>query len=360
MIYDTGEYNVTLDIPSNNFVIHKFFHHHTENMEKYLSMVSSSIQDSNTLIIFNGVFQNLQDFDHWVRPMNEFCANHPNPVLVLNGNLTPNTIKEVPQFHYHRFSMFDHVSNVYMRDWVHDDWLDYQFSLDSDFLYNVERPHKFYWASSKDWYPRRYILAGLFRSNLVKDNLVNYKCTYSNIPSDWMDRRFASGEFNADSIELIKKECYNINHLVPLPPLDDTIEFNQTKPEFFHSAYLGIITDTFYERGVFLSEKIFNAMNFYQMFFYVGPVRTLQYLRERGYQTFDDVIDTSYDNIENNGLRLIAARNSLLAFLNQPIQKIREDYRKCIPQLMHNKRLLQQQRPDTKITEVITNILNEH
>lgn len=83
-------------------------------------------------------------------------------------------------------------------------------------------------------------------------------------------------------------------------------------------------------------------------------------MRKCGYHTFDSIIDTSYDSIVDNAERLFAARNSLLRFLNRPLDLIRDDYVKCIPSLQHNKELLSKQRPDLLITEYIQKLLNEH
>jgi hypothetical protein len=147
---------------------------------------------------------------------------------------------------------------------------------------------------------------------------------------------------------------------VPLPSIDNGQGFEDTPIEFYINSYLGIVTDTFFESGIFLSEKIFNSINYQQLFFYIGPNHTLKHLKSLGYCTFDDVIDTSYDVIEDNAKRLFAARQSLIEFLQQPMDKIQHAYNKSIPAIQHNKNLLSQQRPDIKFTQAIEEVLNEH
>jgi hypothetical protein len=147
---------------------------------------------------------------------------------------------------------------------------------------------------------------------------------------------------------------------VPLPAIDNTIEFTQTDVGFYLNSYLGIVADTFYNQGVFFSEKIFNAINYQQLFFYIAAPGSVEYLRQQGYCTFDDIIDTSYDKIQEHGQRLIAARSSLIEFLNQPLDMIQAAYKKCIDGIRHNKDLLQQQRPDIKFTQLLQQTLDEH
>jgi len=347
--YDTGEYDIQLKIPTDNYQVYHVYPHHLATFENFLAQIS--VTDQNTLIILLGAFQYLEETDSWINPLEKFSRSIANPVVLFTGKLTSNKtyFESELGFSYHRISMFDLISNNYynsnnencLRDWRKD-------------CDNV-RTKKFYWASSKDWYTRRYILAGLIKSNLLVDGLVNYKCIHTDIPGDWIKHHIAQ-----TYAQHIDDECRSIQTQVPLPSLDDTVEFPQTYVNFYLDSLLGIVVDTFFDFGVFLSEKVFNAINYQQLFFYIGYQNTLQYLKNQGYNTFDDIIDTGYDTIAEPGQRLVAARASLIEFLNRPIEKIRSDYEKSIPAIQHNKELLQKQRPDLEFTTILQKILNEH
>ena len=349
MIYDTGEYDIQLEIPTDNFAIVDLYPSHLHPILEHVSSIP--IQDENTLIVLLGAFQCIQERDFWVKPLNNFCQNIPNPVVVFTGKLTPDAEYDLPttSFEYHRISMFDLVSNLHWtrrtenseRNWLED-------------CYRVKNK-KFYWSSSKDWYTRRFVLAGLINNNLIKDGLVNYKCVHTDIPGPWVEH-----QVEQPAAGYINEQCNLIADHVPLPALDNTIEFSQTNVDFYLDSYLGIVADTFFDNGVFLSEKVFNAINYQQLFFYIGHHGSLRYLREQGYCTFDDIIDTSYDSIVDSGRRLIAARTSLLEFLNQPTETIRLAYEKSIPAIKHNKQLVMQQRPDSKFTHILQKTLDEH
>jgi hypothetical protein len=348
-MYDTGEYDIHLDIPTNNYVVYNLYPIHLEYIVDYVKQIA--VQDKNTLIILLGVFQCIQERDFWVKPLSEFCQSISNPVIVFTGKLTNDSEYQLPDinFAYYRFGMFDLVSNLHWnrrienqhRDWTRD-------------CYKTRR-NKFYWASSKDWYTRRYMLAGLINNELLQFGLVNYKCMHTDIPGPWIQHRIES-KWAAH----IDQECQSIAHRIPLPAIDDTVEFTQTDVNFYLDSYIGIVTDTFFDNGVFISEKIYNAINYQQLFFYVGYQGTLQYLRDQGYCTFDDIIDTSYDNIVEPGARLVAARKSLIDFLQQPFDVIKAAYEKSIPAIKHNKQLVQQQRPDLQFTQCIRDYLNEN
>jgi hypothetical protein len=348
-MYDTGEYDIHLDIPTDNYVVRNLYPIHLENIDKYVRQIP--VQDHSTLIVLLGAFQCIQERDFWTRPLNDFCHTISNPVIVFTGKLTEDVEYQLPstKFRYKRISLFELVSNFHWSRRIENQQRDWQTDC------YRERPYKFYWSSSKDWYTRRYILAGLLDNNLVENNLVNYKCIHTDIPGPWIQHRIDS-----TWAAHIDQECCDISNQIPLPSLDNTVEFTQTDVNFYLDSYLGIVADTFYDQGVFLSEKLFNAINYQQLFFYIGYHNSLAYLRSQGYSTFDDVIDTSYDKIEEPGERLVFARRSLLEFLTQPTKTIKLAYEKSIPAIKHNKQLLQQQRPDLQITEYIRDFLNEN
>lgn len=349
MIYDTGEYDIQLEIPTDNFALAHLYPSHLHTILEHVN--ATPIQDENTIIILLGAFQCIQERDFWVKPLDNFCQSISNPVVVFTGKLTPDLEYDMPvtSFKYHRISMFDLVSNFHWNKRIENinrNWT-------KDCLHTKSK--KFYWSSSKDWYTRRFILAGLIGNDLIKEGLVNYKCVHTDIPGPWVEHQVEQPAGN-----YIKEQCNFIANQIPLPALDNTVEFTQTNVNFFLDSYLGIVADTFFDNGVFLSEKVFNAINYQQLFFYIGHYNSLKFLREQGYYTFDDIIDTSYDSIRESGKRLIAARASLLEFLNQPIEIIRLAYEKSIPAIQHNKNLLQKQRPDFKFTQILQKVLDEH
>ena len=348
-MYDTGEYDILLEIPTDNYVVRNLYPIHLESIREYVAQIP--VQDSKTVIILLGAFQCIQERAFWVQPLNEFCRSVANPVIVFTGKLTEDSEYRLPEtkFAYCRISMFELVSNLHWHrrpeNQIRDSFNDCAH----------EKKFKFYWASTKDWYTRRYILSGLISNNLIHNNLINYKCVHTDIPGPWIQHQVKS-----TWAEHIDQECRKIDNQIPLPAIDDTVEFTQTDVNFYLDSYVGIVTDTFFDNGVFLSEKIFNAINYQQLFFYIGHHGSLQYLRLQGYHVFDDIIDTGYDMIEEPGARLVAARQSLIDFLSQSEKTIQLAYKKSIPSVKHNKHLLQQQKPDLKFTQYIRDFLNEN
>lgn len=351
MKYDIGEYNVVLDIPTDNFIFNLFTSYHTQYMWDYIPIIEQQIKNKKELIILFGAFENLHEYDHWVHPINDLKEKFNNPIVVLNGRLTSDDRLTInTNFNYHKILFFDHVSNVNC----------YEELRSIDEIQNWLRNYKFYWASAKDLYPRRFLLANLIENNLINDNLVNYKGIISNIPSDYLKERVS--EYYCT---LIENKCDTIRDMIPLPYLDETIEFNLTSKKFYNGAYVGIITDTFYAdhggpTGIFFSEKVFQAINHHQLFFYIGPPHSMKYMKNLGYHVYDDVFDLTYDSIEDHGERLIKAVESLIKFLKQPLDIIHKIYQDNAVKVYENKILLQSQNKNKIINDILQKALNEN
>tara|TARA_R100000231_G_C5315265_1_gene161748 strand:+ start:212 stop:1306 length:1095 start_codon:yes stop_codon:yes gene_type:complete len=104
-------------------------------------------------------------------------------------------------------------------------------------------------------------------------------------------------------------------------------------------SYLHIITETCYENvnGVFwVSEKIakpFAGMNFMLLLSRPG---TLKWWKAKGFETFDNIFDESYDNEVDDIKRLKMVQTELDKFVNLPIKEIHDIYYRNIDKLKHN------------------------
>jgi hypothetical protein len=88
---------------------------------------------------------------------------------------------------------------------------------------------------------------------------------------------------------------------------------------------------------VWLSEKTFRPMMLYQPFVLLGSVGALKSLRAEGFVTFDDWIDESYDQIEDDVERMLAALNSAIEFFTQDEDRLIAIMKEMLPKLHHNR-----------------------
>jgi hypothetical protein len=75
-------------------------------------------------------------------------------------------------------------------------------------------------------------------------------------------------------------------------------------PNWYDATEFSVVVETFVTSPPFISEKIFKPIAYQHPFIVWGSKDTLKYLHEQGFETFDHLIDESYDLIENENLRL--------------------------------------------------------
>jgi hypothetical protein len=110
--------------------------------------------------------------------------------------------------------------------------------------------------------------------------------------------------------------------------------------ELYQDSYCNIVTesqlDVDQSGGVFLTEKTFKPIKHGQMFFVVGAAGSLAVLRRMGYRVFDDVLDNTYDTIEDPTQRWLLLRDAIQQAHRQGVKNL---YARCELDLVHNQQL---------------------
>lgn len=102
----------------------------------------------------------------------------------------------------------------------------------------------------------------------------------------------------------------------------------------YNQSTASIVMETIYQDDLFFpTEKITKAFLSLRLFVFVGTQYFLKNLRDLGFQTFDHIIDESYDNISDDQQRWNAAMDQALWLAEQPQETW---IKKAIPQLLHN------------------------
>ena len=116
----------------------------------------------------------------------------------------------------------------------------------------------------------------------------------------------------------------------------------------FTNSYLNIILETHLDAdqsgGTFLTEKTFKPIKNCQPFLLVGPAGSIAQLKILGYQTFDHVIDHSYDQETNNTRRWDMVCTEIERLVTQV--DLHQLYIDCRDDLIHNQRLFLSDKAD--------------
>jgi hypothetical protein len=196
---------------------------------------------------------------------------------------------------------------------------------------------------TKDYPTRKYLLSRIVQAGADTNALISYKQINSN--------GINLSNYTQTQIDQITHVAEQVNHRLPWPALDSSIEFAQLPREFLLGTYVNVITDTFFEGDVFVSEKVYTAIAHGQIFVMLAPAGTLAYLRSQGYRTFGNFIDESYDSISDNYARLQAVADLVINLHNQDLAKLATDCRDIV---LHNYRTFYSKNTNTEFIDRLT------
>ena len=86
--------------------------------------------------------------------------------------------------------------------------------------------------------------------------------------------------------------------------VDGDVEQRYINPDWYNSTVFSLVAESNLTSPAFMSEKTFKPIAFEHPFIVWGSPGTLRYLQASGFETFDHVIDETYDTINDNSKRL--------------------------------------------------------
>ena len=306
-------YNVYLDIPDDiNFSWNYIYDNTVFDLDDFIQNLN--IKNEQSLIVLWGVDRRINVNDHRFNKLNEWYHSIKNPMILFNGAVYPDSTG-VLEFPYQQVEFFRYLSKLSF----------------GEFTPAINKSKKFFFASTKDYLSRRYILQALINNGFKEQGYLAYKC---------IERCHTNDSYDTTNLKLIQDAGTSIDHLLPIQGFDTSVEYRDISTDVFSDSYLSIVTETFFTGPLYFSEKIFNSMLYNHFFIYVGPPYSLKYLRSLGFKTWSHIIDESYDDIENPAERLYAVTQSLTDFLSNTLDEIKQIYIENLDIINHNRNLV--------------------
>lgn len=98
---------------------------------------------------------------------------------------------------------------------------------------------------------------------------------------------------------------------------DNARNFRESLHSMYHNSLIEIVNETtFFNKAIFLTEKFLNSVYGYNLPIVLSNQGAVEYLRQHGFDMFDDVIDHSYDTIADPLLRICTAIDSNFELLS--------------------------------------------
>ena len=137
------------------------------------------------------------------------------------------------------------------------------------------------------------------------------------------------------ALVLTQKENEQFNLLPQFVTFKDDISFLDISINHpaYQETYVNLVTETVVDNSSFLSEKTFKPIVAGQLFVLIAGPGAIQFLRDIGIDTFDDIIDNSYDNIVDIRERITAALTQIDHLMTLDLEQL---YIQIKPRLLHN------------------------
>lgn len=119
----------------------------------------------------------------------------------------------------------------------------------------------------------------------------------------------------------------------------------QTELELIKNSYINIVTETHYhndspnQHNLFVTEKTYKPIYYMQPFIIVGQRGIIKYLKDIGFETFDNFIDETYDQLDDNK-RFKFIANEITRLSEMSYTDIHSLYIKEFPKLYRNRKHL--------------------
>jgi hypothetical protein len=186
----------------------------------------------------------------------------------------------------------------------------------------------------KSW--RAAAMADLHRSGLLDRSIWSYCETASSDDGDNPIEVDRISQLRWDTGKFLQGTPYHADQLSN----DQRNDHSVTLIEHHRDSYANIVVESQFDvdqsGGSFVTEKTFKPIKHGQMFFVAGGPGSLQRLRDLGYQTFDSVLDNSYDLEPDPTQRWMILKSSIQ---QAQAQGLHELYLQCLPDIKHNQQL---------------------
>lgn len=316
-------YDINEDYPVDSFypIGIAWFNYDQDIIEFIPEAVKDAVRNKKLRILF--YYHEGDHPGHQKQWLDFHCVKHqlPTNYKFVTGN---SAVKNLENFVYFP----DHESFYWKANWMHSP-LNLHFNDRTKDFTVLNRVHKWWRATAMT----HLLDSGLLDNSYWSYGAVDYDKNYSTNEFDDNPIEIDTVGLRQKTIDFVNNAPYSCDNL-------DTANHNMHHTlvsEHFTDSYIQIVFETFFDiensGGAFLTEKTFKPIKHAQPFIIVGPAGSLALLKKLGYRTFENVIDNSYDSIQDNTKRWQAI-HKLIAQLK--CQDLKDVFLQCRDDILHN------------------------
>jgi hypothetical protein len=337
------------------------YNHFIDNLNLGLAnYVLDCIKYKGLKIIFlneNESYDNIEKVINKIESFINLNNLNANNFYLLNNNSSLHTIKSSINLFKTEFLLETLVGEAYSN--FNSIKLDKKFT----FLLHIKHPR----------FHRLDLLTLLDANGLLDSNIIDWSFTFkndTNFEDTTQSNNFLINQFKQTSLldlsdynlnNSFKRVCiskkssyYEPNNDFRISALDS---YGKESMESYEESYINIITEThFNEKNIHITEKSFKPFYLHQLPIFLANrnhIKTLK--KEYGLDVFDDLIDHSYDNEEDNLKRLYMVYNEIKR-LSEIKGVIKKYYSNNIDRIKNNRKIIKEAWLRNKTTNYFLNI----
>jgi hypothetical protein len=229
---------------------------------------------------------------------------------------------------------------------------------------------KFLSLNNRSSWPRLALAQALYQSKLLDDCFFSYRC----------EDRFHQGKravFESDC-QMVGQTWFNQSlnmeefySQLPIIANDDDFDDydsgNTIGPGngmFYSKSFASFVNETYIDENgdAFLTEKAFKPLSYGHPFLLFSSAGAMSKLKQLGFETFSDIFDESYDDIDCPQQRFEFILREMFRTCQMSLTDLQEMYYNAIPRLQHNQNLFQQdlgKKFDKELAEVKQQIISQ-
>lgn len=182
-----------------------------------------------------------------------------------------------------------------------------------------------------EWH--RYYLIQLYKDrNLFDKGLVSLLNRYDRFSDTQIKRTFLKSYEGDPSFIL---DIIDNKRTLEIDRTNEQIHENDRShdPFIYKDTSISVVSETYGEtaRGCFITEKSYKPIANCHFQIWIGQPGMVKFFRKLGYDLFDDIIDHSYDNVNNDTKRYNAAIDSLEQYL-EDVKHFTDDQKQDLQQ----------------------------
>ena len=249
------------------------------------------------------------------------------------------------QWRYHRLALLCLLYEKNLVDQSYYSFLNpYNLSRKDKAYGNItdEGMRKIYESTGVEFHPTLKIAK---MQTVVAGHVYANTCPNNTLDDVW-DITFKETLDNYPNIKDNLNKGYNVYKKLPLNLDDTSINLRHDKKDtlfahahtnnillypYYKNSLFSVVTNTHFDSKypIWLEEKIFKPIFFKHPFILVGTYKNLEFLKSLGYKTFSNVIDETYDDIVNDGERLLYISNEIERLCNMNESQTNEFLQEC-------------------------------